>query len=93
MTPPTEQRRTRVAEEASRVAGGVRTLGEALARLLQPGGFYDDQLTRIEPPAEAAGACARSLSPERSTAPDIAAATAGDGRIAAAREPGRVTIS
>ena len=36
MTPPTEQRRTRVAEEASRVAGGVRTLSEALARLLQP---------------------------------------------------------
>jgi hypothetical protein len=39
---------------------GVRRLltlssQRAFARLLQPGGFYDDQLTRIAPPASAAG--------------------------------------
>ena len=39
---------------------GVRRLLElssqrAFARLLQPGGFYDDQLTRIVPPASAPG--------------------------------------
>jgi hypothetical protein len=39
---------------------GVRRLltlssQRAFARLLQPGGFYDDQLTRIAPPAQLAG--------------------------------------